>query len=132
MIGKLLRLGCFVNNPVGCTFALSPASSAVIPASGGVGNFTVTTQVGCQWQAAVQDVAPWVVSTDAGTGSGTANLTVAANTGRARRAEVFINGRQTFWVNQAASAPLRQGDFDSSFGNTGLVTSSVRTFNLYG
>ncbi len=131
-IGSLRSLGSayvFVPNPSNCTFALSPTNGGLLPAAGGAGSFTVTTQAGCQWQATVQDNISWVTTTDAGTGSGTVNFTVAANAGKSRRAEITINGRQVFTISQAGGSGSQQGDFDQTFGNAGLMTTKVLNTN---
>ena len=119
----------FAPNPTNCTYALSPTRSGLFPAAGGAGSFTVTTQAGCLWQATVQDNVAWVTTTDAGTGSGTVNFTVAANAGKTRRAEITINGRQVFTLSQASGASPQPGDLDQNFGNAGLITSKVLETN---
>lgn len=119
----------FVPNPTNCTFALSPIRSGLMPSVGGAGSFTVTTQAGCQWQATVQDNVAWVTTSDAGMSSGTVNFTVAANAGNARRAEISINGRQVYTVNQAEGQAAQQGDLDQTFANAGLITSKVLQTN---
>lgn len=119
----------FVTNPPDCNYGLSPVNSVLLPAAGGTGSFTVTTQPGCQWQASVQDLISWVATTDAGTGSGSVNFTVSANTDVTRRGQIIVNGRQLFWIRQASAQSPQAGDFDASFGNTGLVSTSLRTYN---
>jgi uncharacterized delta-60 repeat protein len=115
----------FTVNPTNCTFTLSPTRIALLPASGGMGSFTVTTQPGCQWQATVQDNVSWVTTTNTGSGSGTVNFTLAANSGKARRSQIFINGRQVFWVGQAPGQSAGQGNLDQNFGVAGVTTTSV-------
>ncbi len=115
----------FTQNPTSCTFALSPTRSGLLPAAGGAGSFTVTTQAGCAWQATIQDNVFGVTTTDAAAGSGTVNFTVAANAGKSRRAEITINGQTVYTISQAAGQAAQQGDFDQSFGNAGLITSKV-------
>ena len=119
----------FASNPANCTFALSPIRSGLLPAAGGAGSFTVTTQAGCAWQATVQDNVAWVTTTDAGTGNGTVNFTVAANAGKPRRAEITINGYQVYTIGQAAGQAAQQGDVDQAFGNAGVMTSKVLQTN---
>ena len=113
----------FALNPTSCTFVLSPTRSSLLPASGGTGSFTVTTQAGCAWQATVQDNVAWVTTSNAGTGSGTVNFNVAANAGKSRRSEITINGRQIYMTSQAGGSSVQQGDLDPNFGNAGLTTS---------
>ena len=88
-----------VNQPSGCAYAISP-NSANSPAGGGAGSFNVTTSSGaCTWSATSK--ANWItVNNASGTGSGTINYTVAANTGPARTGSINVNGL-TFTVTQA-------------------------------
>ena len=78
-------------------------SSAAAPATGGPGTIGVSTTAGCTWTASPN--APWLTITSgaSGSGSGTVNYTVAANTGGARTGTLTVAG-QTFTVNQAAGA----------------------------
>ena len=119
----------FTTNPASCTFALTPSRSTLLPADAGMGTFMVTTQSGCAWQATAQDNVSWATTTSAGTGSGTVNFNVAANAGKARRAEITVNGRQIYTTNQAGSIPSQEGDLDPSFGNVGLMTTKVLQIN---
>ena len=86
----------------GCVVTL-PQSSAAAPATGGPGTIGVSTTAGCTWTASPN--APWLTITSgaSGSGSGTVNYTVAANTGGARTGTLTVAG-QTFTVNQAAGA----------------------------
>lgn len=81
-----------------CQPALS-STSASVPATVASGNVNVTVAPGCAWNAA-SNVA-WVsVSNSGGTGNGSVNYTVQANTGAARSGTLSIAG-QTFTVSQA-------------------------------
>jgi len=84
-----------------CTYAISPTSASV-PASGGSGTVSVTTQTGCSWTASSN--ASWITisSGASGSGNGSVAYSVAANTGAARTGTLTIAG-QTFTVNQAAA-----------------------------
>ena len=86
-----------------CTYALSPATSAVAVAGGAVSVGVTTSAVTCAW-AATSDSAWAVASPASGTGSGTVTVTVAPNTGAVRTATVAI-GDQTYAVTQAAAPP---------------------------
>ncbi len=80
-----------------CTYSFNPTSANNIAAGGANGNFAVNTQAGCQWNATSQ--ASWITTSSSGTGSGTVNFTVAANSGAARTGTITVNN-QTFTVNQ--------------------------------
>ncbi|MGB5012725.1 MAG: LamG-like jellyroll fold domain-containing protein, partial [Pyrinomonadaceae bacterium] len=85
-----------------CTFSLSP-DNANFTAAGGSGSFNVTTQPGCQWTAAASsNIAPWVTINGAssGTGNGTVNYTVEANTSILRYGDVLINGAISHFIGQ--------------------------------
>ena len=84
-----------------CTFSLSPSNQS-FSTTGGTGNVTVNTSIGCAWSAASS--ANWVkvVSGASGTGTGVVSYEVAANTtGQARTASLSVAG-QTFTISQTA------------------------------
>ena len=64
----------------------------------------VTATAGCNWSAVSNDAWIHVTSGGTGTGNGTVNYTVDANTGAARNGTITIAG-QTFTVNQAVGTP---------------------------
>jgi VCBS repeat protein/all-beta uncharacterized protein/S-layer family protein len=104
-----------------CTYSLSPTFVS-LPASGGAGSFTLTTQVGCTWNAAA-DV-PWITVPTSGAGGGAINYTVGPNGGPPRTGHVFIGG-ESFTIEQAASCSFTLGAPSVSFtasGGTGSVT----------
>lgn len=86
-----------------CTYSVAPASQS-FPASGGAGQFSVTTQAGCAWSAA--SGAPWAeVTTPSGTGPGQVGYAVQANTATTtRQTTITVNG-QTHGVMQDAAPP---------------------------
>jgi len=82
-----------------CTYSLSPMNDTV-DKQGGTGRVSVNTQSGCTWTA-VSNVG-WITITSgsSGTGNGTVNFTVAANTtGDTRNGTLTIAG-QTFTVTE--------------------------------
>jgi alpha-tubulin suppressor-like RCC1 family protein len=108
-----------------CTYSINPMSAS--PAgTGGNGSTMVTTQAGCAWTATPN--VPWISNvTSSGTGSGTANYTVAQNTGAARTGTITIAG-QTFTVNEAAGPPDTTppfGSFDTPLDNTNNVVGAI-------
>jgi hypothetical protein len=92
--------------PGTCTFVLNPGSASPTSA-GGPGLFTVTpSNSACTWNASSSN-SSWLTITSGsnGTGNGTVNYSVAANTGTAQSAAITIPGAPVFTVSQAA-APL--------------------------
>ena len=81
-----------------CTFALSPASSAVANTAS-TGSLTVTTTSACTWTAASNDAFVTVTGGSSGAGTGSVSYSIAANTGAARTGTLTIAG-QTFTVTQ--------------------------------
>lgn len=87
-----------------CAFAIAPTSQS-IGAGGGAGSpVSVTTDAGCAWSATSQ--VPWITITSgaSGTGPGTTQFSVNANSGATRTGSLTIAGH-TFSVTQAAAAP---------------------------
>ncbi len=83
-----------------CTYSISP-SSASFTSSGGTGTITVTAASGCTWSASTGVSWTTISSGASGTGSGTVDYSVAANTGSARTSAFTVAG-QTFSVSQSA------------------------------
>ncbi len=88
-----------------CTYAIAP-TTRTSPAAGEATSVSVTAGSTCAWSATSN--AAWLtVSAGAtGTGNGTVNVAVAANTGAQRSGTMTIAG-QTFTVTQARPAPMR-------------------------
>ena len=95
------RLSADLRGAGSCTYTIAPTSASV-PASGGSGSVSVTTQAGCSWTASSN--ASWISITAGGSGSGNGSVSyaVAANSGAARTGTLTVAG-QTFTVNQAAA-----------------------------
>ncbi|HKO97440.1 MAG TPA: Calx-beta domain-containing protein, partial [Pyrinomonadaceae bacterium] len=87
-----------IDNEGGCNYALSPTSQN-FSSVGGNGSFGVTTSAGCGWSAVSN--ASWLSTTSSGSGNGTVNFTVAANSGAARTGTISVGG-QSFTVTQNA------------------------------
>jgi sugar lactone lactonase YvrE len=85
-----------------CTYSLNPLSRDV-PAAGGSGSVAVVAGTGCSWTAASQ--ANWITISagSSGSGNGTVNYQVAANTGPAERTGTVTVGGATHTVRQAGS-----------------------------
>lgn len=87
-----------VNQSAGCTYSISPGSQNVASGGGAV-SVSVTAPGGCAWTAVSN--APWITisSGSTGSGNGTVQLSVAANSDGERRGTVTIAG-QTYTVVQ--------------------------------
>jgi M6 family metalloprotease-like protein len=109
-----------------CTYSISPASRS-FDASGGASGISVSTTAGCTWTATSN--ASWIsiTSGDSGTGSGTVNFFVSANTGTSSRTGTMIVAGQTFTVNQMGGSTCTYSispesqSFEAG-GGTGSVT----------
>jgi Zn-dependent metalloprotease len=118
-----------------CSFSISPTSASVA-AGGGTGSVSVTAGTGCNWTAASNSAFITITSGTSGTGSGTVNYSVAANTGTTSRTGTLTIAGQTFTVTQAGTTAggveqIVNGGFES--GTTpwvvsGQVTRSTGSF----
>ncbi|HQZ76190.1 MAG TPA: hypothetical protein PLO70_16845, partial [Chitinophagaceae bacterium] len=91
-------------NAAGCNTVVTPASSPSIPAAGAGGSFNINvTPNTCSWSAS--ETLTWMTITSplSGTGDGTLNYTVAANTGGPRSGTISVNG-QIHTINQLGAA----------------------------
>jgi uncharacterized protein (TIGR03437 family) len=97
------RSGSYTLTLNGCSYTTSPASQS-FDLSAGTGSIAVTTTSTCPWTATSN--ASWITITagSSGTGNGTVNYSVAANTGSARTGTITVAG-QTFTVTQAGMNP---------------------------
>jgi hypothetical protein len=89
--------------PVQCSYTLNPTSHTAT-AAGGQTAVAVTAAAGCPWSTS--GLPGWIAFSSGngpGTGGGTVNLTIQANSGAARSATLQIAGHP-FVVNQAAGA----------------------------
>jgi subtilisin family serine protease len=82
--------------------SISPASQNFV-SSGGAGVVNITAPAGVGWQTFVNDAWITVTSGGSGSGNGTLNFSVAANTGAARTGTLIVAGR-LFTVTQDAPA----------------------------
>lgn len=111
-----------VNETV-CTFSISPTSRS-FSSPGGNGSFSVSSASGCAWSAVSN--AGWITTSSSGTGNGTVNYTVAANSGTSQRTgTITVNGR-THTVTQsfAALPSLTINNGVVTEGNTGTTSAS--------
>lgn len=89
-----------------CTYSIA-SDNGNFSSTGGNGSFNLVTPNVCGWSA--NSGANWIKITGgvSGSGNGTINFTVDANTGAARAGTIFIGG-QIFYVNQAAPSATRR------------------------
>ncbi len=83
-----------------CTYSVVPATQN-FTASGGTGSLTITTVAGCAWTATSNTAWITINTGNSGTGNGTVNFTVAANTGAIRTGTLTVAG-QSLTVTQDA------------------------------
>lgn len=91
-----------VNQDALCTYSLSLSSVDDVPYSGATGSVDVTTILGCAWTAVSNDSWIHVTSGSSGSGDGTVDYTVDANTGVGRSGTITI-ADHTFTVNQSGA-----------------------------
>lgn len=82
-----------------CSYSVSPPSQTA-PATGGALTFAVSAAAGCSWTAVSN--AAWITITSgtSGSGTGSVNVSVAANTTGAARAGTLTIAGQTVTINQ--------------------------------
>jgi hypothetical protein len=109
-----------VTQASGCTYSLSSYSRNFTAAADNSNTVNVTTGSTCPWTAVVTSGGSWlrINSGSSGTGNGTVNYAVDANTGPARTGTMTIGGR-TFTVTQ-----------DS--GCTYALSPASATYNCHG
>ncbi|KJR41609.1 S-layer protein [Candidatus Magnetoovum chiemensis] len=104
-----------VTQAEGCTYSISPTSAASV-SDGGTGSVAVTASDGaCAWTAASNDSWLTVDSGASGTGSGTVNYTVSANTDSALRTGSITVGDKTFTIKQAGAFNDVPNDWTKSY-----------------
>jgi Zn-dependent metalloprotease len=86
-----------------CSYSISPTSSSQ-PAAGGTGSVSVTAPAGCSWTAASNATFITITSGSSGSGNGTVNYSVAANTGTTSRTGTLTIAGLTFTVTQAGTS----------------------------
>ena len=91
----------------GCTQTLSPSNNSSIGFVGGTGAITVSTEMGCNWTATVNNNLSWIVINDIfnGNGNGSVSYTVSANPGGQRTGKIAI-GDKEFTITQGENCQL--------------------------
>jgi C1A family cysteine protease len=129
-LGTVVNFGDYTIRYTGssCSYSISPASQSYGYTSGS-GSVTVATQGGCDWTASSNTGWITVTSGSSGTGNGTVNYSVAANTGaKARSGSLTIAGK-TFNVAQAGVPPTITNRSPAS-GATGVAVDTVITIDF--
>jgi hypothetical protein len=88
-----------------CNFSISP-NSVSLPAGGFAGSVTVNAGASCTWSAVSYASFITITSGAVGSGNGTVNYSVAANTGAASRNGTLTIAGITFTVTQAGNSEL--------------------------
>jgi Zn-dependent metalloprotease len=117
-----------------CTFSINP-TSASFAAAGGTASVTVTKAAGCTWSATSNSSFITITSGTPGSGNGTVNYSVAANTGTARTGTMTIAG-QTFTVTQAGAGggctnAIVNPGFETGLPPWTLVGSAIRSTGTF-
>ncbi|HEY2933346.1 MAG TPA: BACON domain-containing protein [Acidobacteriota bacterium] len=129
--GDFISKSTFTATPaaVNCTFTIAPTTQA-LPAAGGDGSIAVTaSDSSCTWTASSNASFITISSGATGTGNGTVNFSVAANTTDSVRTGTLTVAGQTFTVTQAAPAPENEKVEFSQFGDGGGLTSTFEIIN---
>ena len=116
-----------VNQSQGCTYTIDPTQQT-IPAAGGEGRVTVTTEAGCAWTAA--SMVPWItIGSTSGSGGTVLTYTVAATTGPGRTGTLQIAGH-TLTVTQGQGCAFTLNPTAATVPAAGGQTSfTVETSN---
>jgi hypothetical protein len=116
------------NVNAGCSYSLTPASPQSVGAATSNLSVAVTTASTCDWTATT--TTPWITinSGTSGTGSGTVNITFAANTGAARSGSLTIAG-QNYVINQSGSSACSY-TLNPTNNNSVSATGATGSFNV--
>ncbi len=109
----------------GCTFTINPTSQNFTAAGGG-GSTTVTAAASCAWTATSNATWLTITSGTPGSGNGTVNYTVAANTGPQRTGTLTVAG-QTFTVTQNSGCAVSVNPATLPNGQIGVAYSQQLT-----
>lgn len=129
------------NAPTTCSPTAGAASTSTFGAEGGNATVSVTAGTGCAWTAASNASFITISQGSAGTGNGTVQFTVAANTGAERTGNITVAGTTIAVVQRAAtpttpvtlSAPVAQSPIQGATVDSArpalVVTNSTATGN---
>lgn len=106
-----------------CTYGLS-ATSASFDSAAHTGSVSVTSATGCTWTAASNTSWITVTSGNSGSGAGTVNYSLAANTSTSQRVGTITAAGMTFTVTQAAAVTPPPSSCSYSLNNSLAVYNS--------
>lgn len=106
-----------------CSYSINPNGTNA-PAAGVSGSVSVTATTGCPWTASTTD--SWITVTGGtpGSGNGTVNYTVAANSGAQRTGTITIAG-QNFLITQAGTTLTVSGTINYGTSSTPKTVAGV-------
>ncbi len=101
-----------------CSYILSP-TSLNFTASSGTGSFSVQTQTGCAWTAS--ESCSWITITSgsSGTGNGTVNYSVGANSSTSPRSCIITVQGQSYTITQSGNCNFVLSGTGQNFTHTG-------------
>ncbi|GEM_PF-4903592 len=110
-----------VNSAVTCTYSLSSNGGTYAATASTSNSFTVTAQPStCAWTAMVSSQSPWITLTSAsGTGSGSVDFNLSANTSTNPQTGTITVGGQTFTVTQQGAPSPCTYSLSPAFANVG-------------
>jgi uncharacterized protein (TIGR03437 family) len=88
----------------GCSYSISPTGQS-FAATGGAGSITVSAPAGCAWTAASNNSWITVTAGSSGSGGGTVNYSVAANSSSTPQTGTITIAGQRFIITEAAGRP---------------------------
>lgn len=118
-----------VNTNPGCTYSINPTNQN-FSRTGGTGSITVTAGSGCYWAASESSSWVTITSGSSGTGNGTIQFSVDANSTASARSASITAGGKTFSITQDAGCSYSINPTSKSFtssGGSGSVTVTAGT-----
>ena len=113
-----------VNQAASCPTSINPTSQSATAGGGNATPIAVTAPAGCAWTATTTDTWLTIANPGSGTGNGTVNFSVAANTGPARTGTLTVAG-QTHTVNQANGCTFSINPTSRNFNKNAVASSNV-------
>ena len=109
---------------ISCIYTFNP-ENITVSSAGGNFSINISTSSGCDWTAYSED--SWInITSGGGTGNGTINYTISANSGRVRKGSIYIQGKVfTIFQNGVNSARIT----NSSNGHQYQRFDLLRNFN---
>jgi hypothetical protein len=108
LLAAMATGACSKSNPAtpttSCTFSVGPPSISTFPPEGGSGTATVTAGSACSWTAASNATFITIAQGASGTGNGTVQFTVGANSATADRTGTMTIAGSAISITQRAAA----------------------------